>query len=367
MQSQLDTQRLLASLLLPWHPFIHLLTIHVSEGVLTCVLAVAAYLYLPHSAAQPRTILGRRAVSLFSPRQGSVVVTRVMRDDPTKALRYGRPVLPRHIVETFADWRLYGHLVAALLSMVVITPVNTYAPSIIKSLGFDELHANGLNSVGSVCALIWSVGLAYSSDRFRERGFHVAVAYLWGAIGTLWLAFAPDSAGPRVLYGTSSYFRGGLYLTACNTDNPGCRGRCLDANGHGLRSGHQCRLALVQDGGPQTARRSRCVRHEPAAGQLSREPALQGQRYAIPIPRPRECAPPISVLYPTDDFYFPQTPPGTRTASSWRPCALLSPPWWCWPGRPCITCLTRMTGCGRRMRRGTVQIRSPRGGRACMC
>lgn len=83
----------------------------------------------------------------------------------------------------------------------MIAPMNTYAPSIIKSLGFSGLQANGLNSVGSVCALIWSVSLAYSSDRFRERGVHITVGYFVGAAGLLWLALAPSSVGKWVLYG----------------------------------------------------------------------------------------------------------------------------------------------------------------------
>ena len=80
-------------------------------------------------------------------------------------------------------------------------PMNTYAPSIIKSLGFSGLQANGLNSVGSVAALVWSISLAYSSDKFRERGFHISLGYLWGAAGLLWLALAPDGVGKWVLYG----------------------------------------------------------------------------------------------------------------------------------------------------------------------
>ncbi|KAI8651647.1 MFS domain-containing protein [Fusarium keratoplasticum] len=170
------------------------------EGVLTCFLGVMAYLYFPHSAAKPKSFFGR-SFNIFTEREASILVTRVIRNDPTKALRYGKPVLPSHILETFMDWRLYGHLVAALLSMVMISPMNTYAPSIIKSLGFTSLQANGLNSVGSVCALIWSVSLAFSSDKFRERGFHIAVGYLWGAVGLLWLALAPDNVSKWTLYG----------------------------------------------------------------------------------------------------------------------------------------------------------------------
>lgn len=179
------------------------------EGVLTCALGVLAYLYFPHGAAKPKTFFGK-SYNMFSPREASILVTRVVRNDPTKALRYGKPVLASHILETFMDWRLYGHLVAAFLSMVMISPVNTYAPSIIKSLGFSGLQANGLNSVGSVCALIMSISLAYNSDRTEERGVHIAVGYLWGAAGLLWLALAPSNVGRGVLYGNSH-----LFLDSC--------------------------------------------------------------------------------------------------------------------------------------------------------
>ncbi|KAJ5980525.1 vitamin H transporter [Penicillium waksmanii] len=170
------------------------------EGILTCFLGVVAYLYFPHNAARPKSMFGK-SFSIFTEREASILVTRVIYNDPTKALRYGKPVLPSHILDTFGDWRLYGHLVAVLLSMVMISPMNTYAPSIIKSLGFTSLQANGLNSVGSICALIWSVSLAFSSDRFQERGFHIAAGYLWGAVGLLWLALAPENVGKWVLYG----------------------------------------------------------------------------------------------------------------------------------------------------------------------
>lgn len=124
-----------------------------------------------------------------------------MRNDPTKALRWGKPVKPSHILQTFLDWRLYGHLVAALLSMVMIAPMNTYAPSIIKALGFTRLQANGLNSVGSICSLVVSVSLAFSSDKTKERGIHIAVGYLIGAAGLLWLALAPSDVRKWTLYG----------------------------------------------------------------------------------------------------------------------------------------------------------------------
>lgn len=83
---------------------------------MTCVLAIAGYCYLPHSAARPKSIFGR-SFNVFSDRQATIIVTRVIRNDPQKASRVGKPVLPKHILETFQDWRLYGHIISAFLSM----------------------------------------------------------------------------------------------------------------------------------------------------------------------------------------------------------------------------------------------------------
>jgi hypothetical protein len=242
------------------------------EGILTCCLAVAAYLYLPHGPARPKSFFGK-SFNLFTERQASILVTRVIRNDPTKALRYGKPVLPSHILETFMDWRIYGHLVGAFLSMMMIQPMNTYAPSIIKSLGFTGLQANGLNSVGSVCALVWSVSLAYSSDKFRERGIHIVVGYLWGAAGLLWLALAPNGVGRWVLYGTYLPLPqlGDEMLTLV-------RRRRHDTDGDGFRSGYQCRMAYIQGARLQTSNCIGSLCYEYPAGWVPRCPALRNAR-----------------------------------------------------------------------------------------
>ncbi|PLB52113.1 MFS general substrate transporter [Aspergillus steynii IBT 23096] len=170
------------------------------EGILTSFLGIIAYIYLPHSAATPKSFFGK-SLNMFTPREASILTTRVINNDPTKAYRRKKRVSVSDILETSQDWRVYGHIVAAFLSMLMISPMNTYAPSIIKSLGFTSLQANGLNSVGSACGLLLSISLAFSSDRFQERGVHIAVGYLWGAAGLLWLALTPEASGRWILYG----------------------------------------------------------------------------------------------------------------------------------------------------------------------
>lgn len=60
---------------------------------------------------------------------------------------------------------------------------------------------NGMQAPGAAIALVFSISLAYSSDRFRERGIHIAIAMLLAFGGCFWLAMAPADVGRRVLYG----------------------------------------------------------------------------------------------------------------------------------------------------------------------
>ena len=71
------------------------------------------------------------------------------------------------------------------LSSVMIMPINTYSPTLIQALGYGGYRANGMNSVGNVVCLVVTLGLAWSSDRSRERGLHVSAGYaLAGFVGS---------------------------------------------------------------------------------------------------------------------------------------------------------------------------------------
>jgi hypothetical protein len=126
---------------------------YISECVLTSFLGGFPYFYSVTDPQSQRNLSDARGISsLLTKAPSSLLVS--FANDPTEALRYGKLVFPNHILETLADWCLYGHVTITFLSMIVIAPMNTYAPSIIKSLGSIGLQANGLNSVGFVCALL---------------------------------------------------------------------------------------------------------------------------------------------------------------------------------------------------------------------
>jgi MFS family permease len=180
------------------------------EGVLTCFIAVLALFYLPTSPQTAcRRLLFKTNLSILTNDQATALSNHVYQDDPTKLSQKSRKVALRDF-DFLLDWKVYGHCITAFLTSVMFQPINTYAPSIIKSLGFKGYIANGLNSVGSVLSLIVSLSLAWNSDRKGERGIHIIVGYLISAIGLLWLALPSDSASRGVLYAGVIVTQGGM-------------------------------------------------------------------------------------------------------------------------------------------------------------
>ena len=193
-------------------------------------VALVAFFYLPYGPSEVRktSILGR---SIFNQQDVEVIRGRVLRDDPKKAFVRGTPISFLDIKDTFLDWQIYGHCASALLSSVMITPVNTYGPSLVKSLGFQGYTANGMQAPGAALALIVSISLAWNrcalfihncqrlhthvhdvaiSDRVRERGFHIAAAMILSAVGALWLALPHTGVSRGVLYAGYMITVGGM-------------------------------------------------------------------------------------------------------------------------------------------------------------
>ncbi|WRT63477.1 uncharacterized protein IL334_000382 [Kwoniella shivajii] len=178
-----------------WHGWQWLFLI---EGIMTMFIAIIALFYLPSTPTEGGKSL---LFPILNSRDAEILSARLITDDPKKAIVHGERVKYVDIKDTFLDWRLYGHCIAAFLSSVILTPINTYGPSVIKSLGYAGFTANGMAAPASAIGLVFSVTLAWSSDRVKERGIHIFIAMALSSAGSLWLALAPDGVGKRVLYG----------------------------------------------------------------------------------------------------------------------------------------------------------------------
>lgn len=123
---------------------------------MTMGVAIFALLYLPASPVDGgRSLL----IPVLNSRDAQILASRILADDPKKAFSRDAKITVVDIKDTLVDWRLWGHCAAAFLSSwvsyprsptkgiadfvysIILTPINTYGPKLIQSLGYSGFTA----------------------------------------------------------------------------------------------------------------------------------------------------------------------------------------------------------------------------------
>lgn len=84
--------------------------------------------------------------------------------------------------------------------MMPDTPISTYLPSMIRSGGFDTEMANLLTVPSYIINLIFSILIAWSSDRYGDVGLHALLGTVWKLVGFVVLRTLPLNTGRWSLF-----------------------------------------------------------------------------------------------------------------------------------------------------------------------
>lgn len=153
------------------------------------LVSLLLLLFLPGSPDEPRPLLSPGLVR-FTPDEQQVLQKRQERDHgnghvhgkDTAATAVasgsvsGTPIPLRVVWKTVAHYKRYPHFISTFAVFSTWSPLTTYTPSIIMSLGFDRTAANALAAVGALLALAVVFGFAWLSDRTNRRGASVVAA-----------------------------------------------------------------------------------------------------------------------------------------------------------------------------------------------
>ncbi|KAF9963516.1 hypothetical protein BGZ70_007369 [Mortierella alpina] len=129
-----------------------------------------------------------------------IAITRLIRDDPSKADPSKRVVPKADIWRAVTSPRIWPNILIGFFGLLPSTPIGSFAPLILKMLGFDGLKANLMIIPGYLLSLTIMSTVSYSSDRLNERAYHGAFATLYYAICVLALALLPLDASKYSLY-----------------------------------------------------------------------------------------------------------------------------------------------------------------------
>lgn len=78
--------------------------------------------------------------------------------------------------KTLSNVQKWPHFLATACVFATWSPLTTYTPSIIMSLGFSRIHANALTAIGGFLTLPVVMFFAWMSDKTNKRGFTVMAA-----------------------------------------------------------------------------------------------------------------------------------------------------------------------------------------------
>ncbi|KAM5369639.1 hypothetical protein ACJZ2D_008898 [Fusarium nematophilum] len=143
------------------------------EGLLTILVATLLLLFLPESPSIPRPLAGPGLVR-FSGSERDVLKKRLEGTNNVHA--QGRIIRWKTVWRTASHYRRWPHYVSTLVVFSTFSPLSTYSPFIIMSLGFDRISANALAAVGAALALPVVFSFGYLSDRTNHRGGTVIAA-----------------------------------------------------------------------------------------------------------------------------------------------------------------------------------------------
>lgn len=141
------------------------------EGILTFIIGLASYFYLPYSPTRTKSVVWRKG--WFNEREEIILVNRILRDDPAKGLTaIQEPATMRDIINTWKDSSTWGLYLIGLIAYIPAAPVSGYLSLTLKRLGFSTFDSNMLTIPSAVLQILLMLALAYSSNYFLERTWH---------------------------------------------------------------------------------------------------------------------------------------------------------------------------------------------------
>ncbi|KAL4917231.1 major facilitator superfamily domain-containing protein [Aspergillus aurantiobrunneus] len=146
------------------------------EGIATIVVSLLLLLVLPTSPQRPKPLFLNGLVR-FSQRDQLILTARRGLEFKPSLNENARTGIPLSTVRrTVLDYRRWPHFLATACVFSTWSPLTTYTPSIIMSLGFDRVPANALSAIGASMTLPLVFLFALISDRTKRRGLTVITA-----------------------------------------------------------------------------------------------------------------------------------------------------------------------------------------------
>ncbi|KAF2101585.1 MFS general substrate transporter [Rhizodiscina lignyota] len=184
------------------------------EGLLTGLIGIVSYFYLPPSPYQTASRL-RGKNGWFSEREEKIMANRILRDDPSKGDMHNRQGLtPKALWLCLCDWHMWPIYLLGLTWLIPNNPMTQYLTLQLKAVGFSTFTTNLLTIPSYVIFIIQLLFWTWLSEKVKERFLVGLSSQLWALPLLITLEVLPGTASAWVKWVLSTLLVGAPYVHA---------------------------------------------------------------------------------------------------------------------------------------------------------
>ncbi|EFX04879.1 high-affinity nicotinic acid transporter [Grosmannia clavigera kw1407] len=173
------------------------------EGGMTVLFGLAAFLWLP---ASPQTAW------FLSADERAVASQRSLRDGSSAV---GERLDLQACLATWREWQFALWCVISFTYPVAFATTANFLPLVLRRLGYSTVKTNLLTVPPNVAGFVVLLAVTYSSDRRRERTFHIIGSLLLSLAGLIILVAIDAEAHRAVAYFSCFLLCSGAYIPSC--------------------------------------------------------------------------------------------------------------------------------------------------------
>ncbi|UOH80488.1 hypothetical protein LQV05_003142 [Cryptococcus neoformans] len=160
------------------------------EGALTFLIGFWAWWYLPASPTETKKWW--RPSGWFTEREETIIVNKVLRDDPTKSSMHNREGLsPTDLWRSISDFDMWPPYIG-LIAFIAPSTVQAYFTLSLRALNFSTFQTNLLTIPSNVMFIFMNLGVSFLSKRLNERLIVTTVQPIWHLIFLIVIIALPD-------------------------------------------------------------------------------------------------------------------------------------------------------------------------------
>ncbi|KAB8227003.1 major facilitator superfamily domain-containing protein [Aspergillus alliaceus] len=149
------------------------------EGLLTLIIGLAAFILMPPGPCQTAN-WARGKSGWFTPREETIMVNRVIRDDPSKGTMHNRePITPNLLWKSLCDFDLWPLYALGVTFLTPITPPHQYLTLTLRGMGFNTFVTNLLAIPSQVAQIFTMLTLTYVSEWITQLTWSAMIPQIW--------------------------------------------------------------------------------------------------------------------------------------------------------------------------------------------